>query len=72
MDFSEQLKTPSGAAATAAAMTCAYIYAKHRLNNEPKPELNAYAKPALLNALMVYCIVSNGIGMKEKISTDAF
>ena len=72
MELSEQLRTPGGAAMAAAAMTCMYIYAKHRMNNEPKPEMNAYAKPAVLNAIMVYFIVSNGIGMKEKISTEAF
>ena len=68
----EQLKTPEGAALTAALMTAAYIYAKHRLNNEPKPEMSAYAKPAVLNALMVYFIVSNGIGGRERISTEPF
>lgn len=72
MELSEQLRTPGGAALAAAALTCGYIYAKHRLNNEPKPEMNAYAKPAALNAIMVYFIVSYGIGKKETISTDAF
>ena len=68
----EQLKTPEGAALTAALMTAAYIYLKHRLNNEPKPEMSAYAKPALLNALMVFFIITNGIGGREKISSDPF
>lgn len=68
----EQLKTPEGAALTAALMTAGYIYLKHRLNNEPKPEMSAYAKPALLNALMVYFIIANGIGGREKISSDPF
>lgn len=68
----EQLKTPEGAALTAALMTATYIYLKYRLNNEPKPELSAYAKPALLNALMVYFIISNGIGGREKISSEPF
>lgn len=68
----EQLRTPEGAALTAALMTAMYIYCKHRLNNEPKPEMSAYAKPALLNALMVYFIISNGIGGREKISSEPF
>jgi len=72
MDLSEQLRTPSGAAMAAAVMTSGYIYLKHRMNNEPKPELHAYTKPAALNALMVFFIVSNGSAVKEAISTEAF
>lgn len=68
----EQLKTPEGAALMAAVMTAAYIFIKHKINNEPKPEMSAYAKPAALNALMVYLIVSNGVGMREKISSDPY
>ena len=72
MDLSETLRTPHGAAIAAALMTSAYIYVKHRMNNEPKPELHAYTKAAALNAIMVYFIVSNGIAVKEPISTEAF
>ena len=71
-ELSDQMKTPMGAALTAAALTAGYIYLKHRINNEPKPELNAYAKPAALNAIMVYFIVSNGIGGRERISTEPY
>tara|TARA_R110002072_G_scaffold181242_1_gene337462 strand:- start:385 stop:606 length:222 start_codon:yes stop_codon:yes gene_type:complete len=71
-EFSEHMRTPGGAAMAAAAMTAGYIYLKHKLNNEPKPELNAYAKPAVLNACMVYFIVSHGTAVREQISTEAF
>ena len=71
-DLSEQMKTPLGAAMTAAALTAGYIYLKHKMNNEPVPELNAYAKPAALNAIMVYFIVSNGIGGRERILTEPY
>jgi len=71
-DLSEHLRTPMGAALAAAAMTSGYIYMKHRLNNEPKPEMHAYTKPAALNALMVYFIVANGGGTREQISSDPF
>jgi hypothetical protein len=71
-ELSEHLRSPSGAAVAAAVMTAGYIYLKHRLNNEPKPELNTYAKPAALNACMVYFIVSHGTAVREKISTEAF
>lgn len=68
----EQLKTPEGAAVTAAVLTAAYIFFKHKINNEPKPEMSTYMKPAVLNAIMVYFIISNGIGGREKISTEPF
>jgi|TARA_R110002074_G_scaffold7798_3_gene32937 hypothetical protein len=71
-DMSDQMKTPLGAAMTAAAMTAGYIYVKHKINNEPMPEVNAYAKPAALNAIMVYFIVSNGIGGRERISSEPY
>jgi len=43
-----------------------------KINNEPALPLNAYTKPAVLNAIMVYFIVSNGIGTKEQISIEPF
>tara|TARA_Y100001936_G_scaffold106731_2_gene104847 strand:- start:12137 stop:12355 length:219 start_codon:yes stop_codon:yes gene_type:complete len=72
MDIREQLRTPEGAAVAAIFITGAYIILKAKLNNEPKPELNAIAKPAVLNAIMVYVIVANGTAVQEKISTEAF
>lgn len=70
--LSEQLRDPIGAAVIAAGITCGYLYLKMRMNNEPTLPLNAYTKPAILNAIMVYFIVSNGVGTKEKISVDPF
>lgn len=72
MELSEQLRTPEGAAVAAAAMTALYLILKAKMNNEPKPEMSAIAKPAVLNAIMVFFIVSNGSAVKEKISTEAF
>ena len=72
MDITDTLRDPIGAAVVAGAVTAAYIHAKSRMNNEAKLEMNAYVKPALLNAIMVYFIVCNGIGGKEKISTDPY
>jgi len=61
-----------GAALIAALVTAGYIHAKAHLNNEGKLELNKYTKPATLNAILVFFIVSNGLGQKEAISTDPF
>jgi len=34
--------------------------------------MSTYAKPAALVAILVYFIVSNGIGKRETINTGAF
>ena len=71
-DLSEYLRDPISAAMIAAAITAGYIHFKAYLNNEGKLELNKYTKPAVLNAILVYFIVSNGLGQKEAISTEPF
>jgi len=72
MELSETLRDPMSAAMVAAGMTVAYLYIKEQLNNEPKKELNAYLKPAALNAAMVYFIIDQGISQREMISTEPF
>lgn len=72
MELTETLRDPSGAAMVAAGMTMAYIYFRGQINNEPKKELSDYLKPAVLNAIMVYFIVDNGISQKEVLSPEPF
>mgnify|MGYP000388825655 FL=1 len=72
MELSDYLRDPINAALIAAALTAGYIHVKAQLNNEGKLELNKYAKPAALNAILVYFIVSNGIGQREAISNEPF
>jgi hypothetical protein len=72
MELSDYLRDPINAALIAAALTAGYIHLKAQLNNEGKLELNKYAKPAALNAILVYFIVSNGIGQREAISNEPF
>ena len=72
MELSDYLRDPMSAALIAAVITAGYIHVKAQLNNEGKLELNKYAKPAALNAILVFFIVSNGIGQKEAISNDPF
>lgn len=72
MELTETLRDPMSAALFAAAVTAGYIYVKGQLNNEPKKELNEYLKPAVLNAVMVYFIVDQGISQKEMISAEPF
>ena len=71
-DLSEYLRDPMSAAVIAAALTAGYIHVKAQLNNEGKLELNKYTKPAVLNAILVFAIVSGGIGQKESISSEPF
>ena len=72
MDISDTLRDPLGAAAVAGLITAGYIHVRAKMNNEGKLELNKYAKPALLNAIMVYFIVSGGVGKRETISVEPF
>jgi hypothetical protein len=72
MDISESLKDPFGAGLIAACATAGYIHFKAQMNNEGKLELSSYTKPSILNAILVYFIVSAGIGAKEKISADPY
>lgn len=71
-DISEYMRDPTSAALIAAALTAAYIQLRAKMNNEGKKELSDFAKPAALNAILVFFIVSNGIGMREEISQVPF
>lgn len=72
MDVSDSLRDPVGAALAAAAITAGYIHLKAKMNNEGKLPTSTYTKPAILNAIMVYFIVSCGIGSRETISSEPF
>ena len=71
-DLSEYLRDPLSAALIAGMITAGYIHLKAQLNNEGKLELNKYTKPAILNAILVYFVVANGLGQREVISNDPF
>ena len=72
MELSDYLRDPMTAGLIAGGITDAYIHLKATLNNEGKLELNKYTKPAVLNAILVFFIVSQGLGKKEAISSDPF
>ena len=72
MELSDHLRDPVSAALIAAGITATYIHLKAYLNNEGKLELNKYTKPAVLNAILVFFIVSCCLGKKEAISTEPF
>lgn len=68
----EQLRNPMFAAVFAGAVTAGYLYFKAHINNEAKLSTSAYMKPALLNAILVYFIISYGCGQRERILTEPF
>ena len=72
MDIGEYIRDPFGAAVFAALATAGYIYVKAKMNKEDKLQISQYVKPAILVALLVYFIVSNGSGTREKLSTEPF
>lgn len=72
MEFEDYLRDPAWAAIIAGLITAGYIHIKAKLNNEGKLPASAYSKTAVLNAILVYFIVSNGIGTRESISTEPF
>ena len=72
MELSDYLRDHMSAALIAGGITAGYIHLKAHLNNEWKLELNKYTKPAALNAILVFFIVSGGIGQKETISSEPF
>jgi hypothetical protein len=72
MEISDYLRDPMSAALIAGGITAGYIHLKAYLNNEGKLELNKYTKPAALNAILVFFIISGGIGQRETISSEPF
>ena len=71
-ELSDYMRDPVSAAAIAAIITALYIHLRAKMNNEGKKELSDFAKPAALNAILVFFIVSNGVGMREEISKVPF
>jgi hypothetical protein len=66
------LQNPLYAAIFAGAVTAGYIHLKNKLNNEKPLITSDYMKPAALVAILVYFIISIGMGAKETISTEPF
>ena len=66
------LKDPSIAAVVAAVITVAYIFIKNKLNNQTGLPNSVYFKPAALNAILVYFIVSYSGAKNETIMTEPY
>ena len=72
MELSEALRDPMSAAVIGGLITAGYIHARSRINNEGKLPNSSYVKPAVLNAILVYFIVANGLAQREVISSEPF
>ena len=72
MEFEDYLRDPAWAGIIAGFINAGYIHFKARINNEGKLPVSAYTKPAALTAILVFFIVTNGLGKKETISTEPF
>lgn len=72
MELSDYLRDPIYTALIGAAVTAMYILFKARINNEPRPENSQMIKPGILVGILIYFIVSGGLGKGEKILTEPF
>lgn len=72
MEFEDYLRDPAWAGIIAGLITAGYIHFKAKINNEGKLPISAYTKPAALIAILVFFIVTNGLGKKETISSEPF
>jgi len=65
-------REPLSAAATAAAITAGYIFFKGKMNGQGKLKNSDMMKPAFLVALLVYFIISQGVGQGDAVSKDPY
>jgi|TARA_B100001758_G_C18224997_1_gene512273 hypothetical protein len=72
MEFEDYLRDPAWAGIVAGGITAGYIHAKSRLNNEGKLPMSSYTKPAMLVAILVFFIISQGVAKRETISSEPF
>lgn len=65
-------REPLSAAAIAACITAGYVYFKNKMNGQGKLKNSDMMKPAFLVALLVYFIVSQGIGQGDAVSKEPY
>ena len=65
-------REPASAAAIAALVTAGYVFGKAKMNGDAKLKNSDMMKPAFLVGLLVYFIVSQGIGQGDAVSKDPY
>ena len=68
----DYLRDPIYGALIAAAATTGYILFKAKLNGEPRPQNSEFIKPSILVGILVYFIISGGLGKGDKKLTEPF
>jgi ABC-type tungstate transport system substrate-binding protein len=66
------VREPMSAAVIAAAITAAYVLGKSKMNGEKKVKNSDMMKPAFLVGLLVYFIVSQGIGQGDAMTNEPY
>lgn len=65
-------REPLSAAAIASAITAGYIFFKGKMNGQGKLKNSDMMKPAFLVGLLVYFIISQGVGQGDAVSKDPY
>lgn len=65
-------REPISAAVIAAAITAGYVLGKSKMNGEKKVKNSDMMKPAFLVGLLVYFIVSQGIGQGDAMTKEPY
>jgi hypothetical protein len=65
-------REPLSAAVIAAGVTAAYVYGREKMNGKGTPKNSEMMKPAFLVGLLVYFIISQGIGQGDAVSSDPY
>jgi hypothetical protein len=56
----------------AAALTAAYVMSKAKMNGEKKVKNSDMMKPAFLVGLLVYFIISQGVGQGDAVAKEPY
>ena len=70
--FATRLRDPLFAACVAACITGVWVYVHSAKAPDQPLKSSVYMRPAALVGILVYAIISLGIGAKEEISNDKF
>ena len=65
-------REPLSAAVIAGGITAGYIYGRAKMNGQEKLKNSDMMKPAFLVGLLVYFIVSQGIGQGDAVSKEPY
>jgi hypothetical protein len=68
----KHFREPLSAAVIAGGITAAYVYGRAKMNGQDKLKNSEMMKPAFLVGLLVYFIISQGIGQGDAVSKEPY